>query len=94
MKTKFNLFLLGIILIAGLLSSCRARFYTPNRNPVPLFQSAGEVYLDASSNLMNKVDLTAGLAVTNQIAGYVGYAGAFTDNSGTNNFNDIRWWKT
>jgi len=40
--TVVNLFILSFIF----LTSCRARFYTPNRNPVPLFKNKGDLYLD------------------------------------------------
>ncbi len=83
-------FLVSLIIIA-LLSSCKARFYTPNRNPVPLFKNKGDVYLDASTNLANKYDITAGYAVSNNIGAYVGYGGAkensstpHTDSNGNN----------
>jgi hypothetical protein len=58
------------------LSSCRARFYTPNRNPVPFFKEKGDVYVDGSTNIFNKYDLTLGYAITNGIGAYAGYAGA------------------
>jgi hypothetical protein len=75
MKRKYT----GIMLIAIvslMLGSCRARFYTPNRNPIPLFRKAGDVFIDASSNILNKYDVTAGCAVANGVGAYVGYAGA------------------
>jgi hypothetical protein len=75
MKMKLT----GIIIMAiisVLLSSCRARFYTPNRNPIPLFKKAGDVFIDASTNIFNKYDVTAGCAVANGVGAYVGYAGA------------------
>ncbi len=65
-----------LILIVLAFSSCRARFYTANRNPTPLFRESGDVYFDASTNLFNKYDFTAGAAVSNNIGAYVGYAGA------------------
>ena len=66
-----------IILSGALLSSCRARFYTPNRNPVPFFEERGDLYLDGSTNIaLNKYDLTAGCAITNGLGAYIGYSGA------------------
>jgi hypothetical protein len=58
------------------LGACRARFYTPNRNPIPLFKQKGDVFIDGSTNLINKYDLTLGYALTHDIAAYAGYAGA------------------
>lgn len=78
------------LLLSILTSSCRARFYTPNRNPVPLFKTSGDIYVDASTNLVNKYDLTAGYALTNHIGAYVGYAGSAlkTNSSTTDSFNN------
>ena len=77
--TVVNLFILSFIL----LTSCRARFYTPNRNPVPLFKNKGDLYLDGSTNLRNKYDLTAGYAIIDGLAGYVGYGGSTLKTSST-----------
>lgn len=65
-----------LLLAAIVLPSCRARFYTPNRNPVPLFKNKGDVYMDASTNLLNKVDVTGGYALTDNFGAYIGYGGA------------------
>lgn len=68
-----RVFILSLILLLG---SCKARFYTPNRNPVPLFRESGELYVDASMNMINKVDLTVGTAVSDNIGAYIGYGGS------------------
>jgi hypothetical protein len=70
MKNHKSLYFFAIIV---LISSCRARFYTPSRNPVPLFKEKGDLYFDGSTNLFNKLDFTAGAAVSDNIAGYIGY---------------------
>lgn len=87
---KYNyIFFIGMACLF-VMSACRARFYTPNRNPVPMFQEAGDLYVDASTNLVNKYDLTAGYALTKNIGAYAGYAGSalkttytYTDSSNT-----------
>ena len=58
------------------LGSCKARFYTPNRNPVPLYKNAGDAYFDLSSNLLNKADFTAGFAPVKGLGTYIGYHGS------------------
>lgn len=75
MKKSSSIFILTVV-AALFLVSCRARFYTPNRNPIPLFKEKGDVYIDASTNVINKYDLTLGYALTHNIGAYVGYAGA------------------
>lgn len=87
MKLKIYTSAVLFVLLTCLLTSCRAIFYTPNRNPVPLFKNKGDIYIDASTNLANKVDLTAGYAISNNLAGYIGFGGAreqayHTDSSG------------
>lgn len=57
-----------------LLSACGKRFYTPNSNPLPLFKNRGDVYFNASTNLINKVDGTLGYAVANGFGTYVATA--------------------
>lgn len=85
MQLKSSIIAVGFIVISLLFGSCRARFYTPNRNPVPLFKNAGDLYLDASSNLLNKVDITVGLAPIKGVGTYVGLSKAFeTINSDSN----------
>lgn len=69
------------LLMLVLLSSCRARFYTPNRNPIPLFKKSGDAYFDLSSNLTNKIDLTGGYAIAKGVGAYVGYGKAFQSTS-------------
>ena len=76
--SKMALFLVGIVMA---FASCRARFYTPNRNPIPLFKKSGDVYLDVSSNLTNKIDLTGGYAIAKGVGAYVGYGKAFQSTS-------------
>lgn len=76
MNRKHFPLIVALAIAIGLLSSCRARFYTANRNPVPLFQNQGDLYFDASTNLVNKADLTVGAAVTDNIGVYAGVAGA------------------
>ncbi len=73
---KLDYLFVSVILCVLIFSSCRARFYTPNRNPVPLFKDKGDVYIDGSSNFLNKYDLTAGYAITKNIGGYIGYGGS------------------
>jgi hypothetical protein len=87
---KYNYIFIVSMACVFLMSACRARFYTPNRNPVPLFQDAGDLYVDASTNLVNKYDLTAGYALTKNIGAYAGYAGSalkttytYTDSNNT-----------
>ena len=87
---KYNYIFIVSMACVFLMSACRARFYTPNRNPVPLFQNAGDLYVDASTNLVNKYDLTAGYALTKNIGAYAGYAGSalkttytYTDSNNT-----------
>lgn len=70
-KTGFKLLLVSVIV---LLASCKAVFYTPNRNPMPLFKQQGDVYVDASTNLFSKADLTAGIAPVKGFAAYAGYS--------------------
>ncbi len=70
---KTTSFLLPIVIISISLASCRAIFYTPNRNPVPLFKEKGDLYIDASTNMANKGDLTIGYAITDGLAGYAGF---------------------
>lgn len=60
----------AVILFLG---SCKARFYSPDRQPVPLYGKAGDVYLDASTNLVSKVDLTAGIAPVKHVGTYAGW---------------------
>lgn len=62
-----------VVIMMLLFSSCRARFYTPNRHVVPLFREKGNLYADFSSNLINKYDVTAGYAISNNIGAYAGY---------------------
>ena len=89
--TKKYIHIFGIVVVLGLLmSGCRARFYTPNRHPVPLFRNAGDLYFDASTNMFNKADLTAGAALTKNVAAYAGIATAAqnfgSDTGGMNSF--------
>lgn len=72
-RNYLSFLIFSIILVMG---SCRARFYTPNRNPVPLFKNSGDLYVDASTNLINKYDLTAGYAISKNIGAYAGFAGS------------------
>lgn len=72
------------LLIVFLFSSCRAVFYTPNRNPVPLFEESGDLYVDVSTNLVTKADFTAGLAITESIGAYGSYSTAKQSNTSTN----------
>lgn len=74
-----NLLILVLIVLA--FASCRARFYTPNRNPIPLFKKSGDVYLDLSSNLTNKIDFTGGYALAKGLGAYIGYSKAFQNTS-------------
>lgn len=84
-KTILIYSILGFIIF---LSSCRARFYTANRHPVPLFRQEGEIYIDGSTNLFNKLDFTAGMALDKNIGAYLGYSGAAqsfgSDSTGNN----------
>lgn len=64
-----------------ILSSCKAKFYKPNHNPVPLFKNKGDIYVDASTDLAQKFDATAGYAITNGLGAYVGYGGARSSNT-------------
>ena len=75
MKTNISIIIV-ISVLSLFLGSCRARFYTPNRNPIPFFKAKGDVFIDASTNVFNKYDLTLGYALTNALGAYVGYAGA------------------
>lgn len=77
MKKKYFRLCLILVVLPLLLGSCRARFYTANRNPVPLFKRAGDVYLDASTNLLNKIDFTAGFAPVKGLGTYIGYNRAY-----------------
>lgn len=81
MKNKYSKNLIFLFSIAIAFTSCRARFYTPNRNPIPLFKKSGDVYLDLSSNLTNKIDLTGGYAIAKGVGAYVGYSKAFQSTS-------------
>jgi hypothetical protein len=86
-KTSFNVIL--ILALPFLLASCKATFYTPNRNPVPLFKKKGDLYIDASTNFVKKADLTVGYAIIEGIGAYAGYSGAYglqdiTDSSSNN----------
>ncbi len=61
-----RLLYISVITAGLLLQSCRARFYTPNRNPIPFFKQKGDVFVDGSTSLaFNKYDLTLGYAVNN-----------------------------
>lgn len=87
MQIKSSMIPVGFLVASLFFGSCRARFYTPNRNPVPLFKNAGDLYIDASSNLLNKVDITAGIAPIKGVGTYIGYGSAFQSvdsDSGTN----------
>lgn len=77
-------------LIMVLFSSCRARFYTPNRHVVPMFKKSGEVFIDGSMNMFNKMDITAGAALTDNIGAYVGYAGA-SQTAGSDSVNEDKY---
>ncbi len=72
-------------IVSLVFSSCRARFYTPNRNPVPLYKNAGDAYFDFSTNLLNKLDITAGFAPVKSVGTYIGYARAHESNSSDSN---------
>ncbi|MCC6817383.1 MAG: hypothetical protein IT245_00625, partial [Bacteroidia bacterium] len=78
------------ILSVIVLGSCRARFYTPNRHPVPLFREKGEIFFDASTNLFNKVDFTAGASLTNNLGAYIGYGGS-TQTFGSDSANNLKY---
>jgi hypothetical protein len=79
---SFKLFI--ALFIISLLSSCKAVVYTPNRNPIPLYKQKGDVYVDASTNLFSKVDLTAGVAPVNGLGLYAGYnASGYTSRTTT-----------
>ncbi|MEZ4804209.1 MAG: hypothetical protein R2852_01620 [Bacteroidia bacterium] len=41
-----------------------------------MFKQKGDVYIDGSTDLLNKVDVTAGVATTGNFGAYIGYAGA------------------
>ncbi len=61
------------VVLALFSSSCLSpRYYTPNRIPVPLFKNKGDYYIDASSNFINKGDLTFGYAFNRGLAAYAG----------------------
>lgn len=89
---KIKTLILAFLLTSVLLTSCinSARFYTANRNPLPMFKNKGDVYIDFSTNITNKADLTAGYALTNNVGGYIGIAGAKEQNKDksdpTNNY--------
>jgi hypothetical protein len=78
-----------VLTAPSLLSSCKAFFYTPNRNPVPLFKNAGDVYIDASTNLIRKYDITAGYAIVDGLGAYAGYSGARLRNTTNDTFNGV-----
>lgn len=90
MTNKYFHLFAAVVLSSVLFSSCRARFYTPNRHPVPLFRNAGDLYFDASTNMFNKGDVTAGAAISKNIAAYAGIAVAGqnfgSDTGGMNSF--------
>lgn len=90
MTNKYFYLCAAVVLSSIFFSSCRARFYTPNRHPVPLFRNAGDLYFDASTNMFNKVDVTAGAALSKNIAAYAGIAVAGqnfgSDTGGMNSF--------
>jgi hypothetical protein len=90
MTNKYFYLFAAVVLSSVLFSSCRARFYTPNRHPVPLFRNAGDMYFDASTNMFNKGDVTAGAAISKNIAAYAGIAVAGqnfgSDTGGMNSF--------
>ncbi len=89
MKNSFTIWI-PIVLLSIFLGSCRARFYTPNRNPIPLFEEKGDVFIDASGNGY-KYDLTLGYALTNNIGTYAGVAIASTDGRITDTIKDIKY---
>lgn len=88
--SKNNTIWFYFLLIPLFLGSCRARFYTPNRNPVPLYREKGEVFIDASTNMFNKADLTIGTALTDNIGAYIGYGGS-TQTVGSDSANDRKY---
>ncbi len=90
MKNKYIRICLILAVLPIFLGSCRARFYTANRNPVPLFKRAGDVYLDGSTNLFNKIDFTAGFAPVKGLGTYVGYNRAF-ESSGSDSIETRRY---
>lgn len=73
-----------MMLIIVLFTSCRAKFYTPNRNQIPLFEESGDLYVDVSTNLVTKADFTAGLAITDYLGAYGSYSTAKQTNTTTN----------
>ncbi len=73
-RNQLNLFFISIpCLILGFSSCLTPRFYTPNRNPVPLFTHKGDIYTDISTNAVNKADVTMGYALCDGLAGYAGF---------------------
>jgi hypothetical protein len=75
---KINPNTITVLLISVFLTSCisSAKFYTPNRNPLPLFKNKGDLYIDLSTNLFSTIDITAGYAIVDGLAAYAGYGTA------------------
>jgi hypothetical protein len=75
MKKNYTVVIHIWFLLALFLCSCRAKFYTPNRNPILLFEEKGDVFADASvSTSLTKYDATIAYALTNNIGAYAGYS--------------------
>lgn len=73
---NYIIFILYAFTLSSILTSCKARFYTPNRNPIPLFKEKGDLYADVSTDLATKGDITVGYAITDYLGCYAGYGGA------------------
>jgi len=86
--TKNTGYLISFVLLFSL---CRAVFYTPNRNPVPLFEESGDLYVDVSTNLVTKADFTAGLALTESIGAYGSYSTAKQSNTNTTTNTEYKY---
>jgi len=73
---KYNLILIVFLLV--LFCSCYTpRYYTPNINPVPLFKDKGDIYMNASTNFLNKGSATIGASPFDGMGMYAGVAGAY-----------------
>ncbi len=73
MKIHYKYFIGAVMIISLLLSSCAPQFYSPVRNPTPLFKNKGDIYIDASVKPESNGEITAGYAITNNFAAYAGF---------------------
>ncbi|MES2616463.1 MAG: hypothetical protein V4613_01210 [Bacteroidota bacterium] len=87
---KTLLYIQALALTIVLLGSCRARFYTPNHHPMPLFREKGDFFANASTNLATRIDLTGGYALTDNLGLYAGYGGSTLSNTSTDSINNTK----